>query len=198
MNARCSPDRILAHHAKNQLSNLIWGRPSSDWPSHLRNQLPIQPKTCSMPADYRIGRDHDERLFPLGQNRRTATQKALSRSLKCGRGWRRFRTTSCWRRTRFSKSRARRVRKRRTSAPNQSKNRLNMAGSYNKLPRGSVSYVAGYSYCKDFGEAQGWLLAKKIQTTDVASDHIVGQTKDQQRRPNLQSAISTVYERSRQ
>jgi len=64
---------------------------------------------------------------------------------------------SCWRRTRFSHSRARRVRKSRVSTPNQSRNRLNMAVSYNKLPRERVSYVADSLERKHFGEAQGLL-----------------------------------------
>ena len=104
-------------------------------------------------------------------SRRTATQKTLSRSLRCGRGRRRFRTTSCWRRTRFSHSRARRVRKSRASTPNQSRNRLNMAVSYNKPPRERVSYVADSLERKHFGEAQvnhrdgefsGWMLEDDV------------------------------------
>jgi len=41
------------------------------------------------------------------------------------------------------------------STPNQPRNRLNMAVSYNKLPRERVSYVAGTLERKHFGEAQG-------------------------------------------
>jgi hypothetical protein len=43
-----------------------------------------------------------------------------------------------------------------------------------------------------------WLLTKKIQATDAASAHIVGERKDQQQRPNVQFAISTVRQRSHQ
>lgn len=128
MNARCSPPRILAHHAKNQLSNLIWGRPSPNRPSHPRNQFPIQPKTCSVPADHRIGRDHDERLFPLWPESTYCNPEGLIEKPEVWPRMAALQTTSCWRRTRFSKSRARRVRKRRPSAPNQSKNRLTWRG----------------------------------------------------------------------
>jgi hypothetical protein len=65
MDARCTPGRILAHHAKDQLPNLLGSWPSPNRPSHLRNQLPIQPKTCTVPADDRLWRDHDECLFPI-------------------------------------------------------------------------------------------------------------------------------------
>jgi XapX domain-containing protein len=47
-------------------------------------------------------------------------------------------------------------------------------------------------------QAGGWLLTKKIQVTNVASAHIVGERKDQQQRPNVQSTISAVHRRSRQ
>lgn len=44
----------------------------------------------------------------------------------------------------------------------------------------------------------GWLLTKKIQAANVASAHIVAERKDQQQRPNVQSASLTVHQRSRQ
>jgi XapX domain-containing protein len=42
-------------------------------------------------------------------------------------------------------------------------------------------------------QAGGWLLTKKIQATNVASPHTVGRRKDQERRSNIQSAISLVH-----
>jgi XapX domain-containing protein len=41
-------------------------------------------------------------------------------------------------------------------------------------------------------QAGGWFLTKKIQAANVASAHIVGEAKDQQQRPNVQSRISAV------
>jgi hypothetical protein len=92
--------------------------------------------------------------FHGDQNRRTAIQKILSTILRRGLDWRRFRTTSCWRRTKFLINRALRVRKRRARVRNQSENRLNMAGSYNRLTHGCASYVADSLDRKHFGEAQ--------------------------------------------
>jgi hypothetical protein len=62
--------------------------------------------------------------------------------------------SECWRRTRFSNRRTRRVRKRRTSTPRQTKSRLNMAESYNKLLSDLAMHVADSSSRKHFGEVQ--------------------------------------------
>jgi XapX domain-containing protein len=49
------------------------------------------------------------------------------------------------------------------------------------------------------GEQAGvWLLAKKVQATNVSSARIVSKRKDQQQRQNEQSVISTPYQRSDQ
>jgi XapX domain-containing protein len=47
-------------------------------------------------------------------------------------------------------------------------------------------------------QAGGWLLTKKIQATNVASFHVVGERKDQQQRPNVQSVSSAVHHRRHQ
>jgi len=44
-------------------------------------------------------------------------------------------------------------------------------------------------------QAGGWLYTKKIQATNVASAHIVGDRKDHQRRPNVQSVGPTANQR---
>ena len=46
--------------------------------------------------------------------------------------------------------------------PNQSRHMLNMAGSYNKLPRECASYVADSSERKHFGEAQRTLVVDEL------------------------------------
>ncbi len=46
-------------------------------------------------------------------------------------------------------------------------------------------------------QAGGWLPTKNIQATNLASVHILGERKDQQQRPKLQSAISVMHLRSR-
>src|SRR5467141_2165449 len=69
-------------------------------------------------------------------------------------GARRVSTASCCRSTRFSSRRFLRVRKRRWSAPNQSKNWLNMGQSDNRLRSEPGLYVADSSGRLHFGECQ--------------------------------------------
>ena len=98
----------------------------------------------------KLGRVRDR--FQPDQTRRATTQKNLSKVPRFGRRCRRFSTASCWRSTRFSKRRFLRLRKRLRSPPNQSKKRLNMAQSYNRLPSEPDVYVADSTVCKHFGE----------------------------------------------
>ena len=72
--------------------------------------------------------------FHPDQNRRTATQKILSKRRSLRRGCRRFSTASCWRKARFSRRRLRRAPKSRSSVPRQSLGNRNMARSYNRTP----------------------------------------------------------------
>jgi hypothetical protein len=64
MNARCSPCRVLRHHAEDQLPNFFCGLSSSYLPPDSRDQPPIHLKTGAVPTDHRLGRNHDESLFP--------------------------------------------------------------------------------------------------------------------------------------
>ena len=68
--------------------------------------------------------------FQLDQKRRATTQKSLSKLLRLGRGWRRFRTESCWRKAKFSRRRLRCARKRRTSVPMHSLTNRSISRSY--------------------------------------------------------------------
>jgi XapX domain-containing protein len=45
-------------------------------------------------------------------------------------------------------------------------------------------------------QAGGWFLTKKMQVTNAASAHIVGELEHQQQRPNVQSVISAMYRRT--
>jgi len=65
MDARRSPSPILGHHSEDQFANLFRSLSSPDLPPDLRDRPPIHLKTSPVPADHRLGRDHDERLFPL-------------------------------------------------------------------------------------------------------------------------------------
>ena len=60
------------------------------------------------------------------------TQNSLSNKSSRGLGCRRFRTLSCCRSARFSNTSFPRPRKRQTSTPNQSKNRLSMSQGYSR------------------------------------------------------------------
>ena len=71
--------------------------------------------------------------FHPDQNRLTVTQKSLSTNASRGRGRRRFKTASCCRSTRFSKTRFPRLRKRRISTPIQRRSRLDIARSYIRI-----------------------------------------------------------------
>lgn len=88
--------------------------------------------------------------FHPDQNRRTATQKSLAKRLRPGRGRRRFSTASCWRSTKFSKTRLPRLQNRRASAPNHKWDTLNIAWSYTKLAAGrllqTVDSAVGQSF----------------------------------------------------
>ncbi len=70
--------------------------------------------------------------FPPIQTLRATTQKRRSNVPRLGRGWRRFRTASCWRNAKFSRRRLRRVRKRRTSVPKQSLMNRSRARGYTR------------------------------------------------------------------
>jgi hypothetical protein len=104
MNARRAPSRILGHHPEDQLPHLLRRLFSPDGLSDSRDQPPIRPKTGPVPTDHRLERHDDESLLPFWPSRRTVTQKSLSSALSIGRGCRRFSAASCWRRTKFSRT----------------------------------------------------------------------------------------------
>jgi hypothetical protein len=135
---RC-PTRVLRHHSGNQLQDLLRSRP-----------LPIGFLTFEITLQYRRKPARRQRTtvsgvtpmsdcFHFDRNRRTAIQTSLSKLLRLGRRRRRFSTASCCRRTNFSKARSRWLRKRRKSAPNQSKNKLSMAGVITERRRMAVA-----------------------------------------------------------
>src|ERR1700741_2088939 len=70
--------------------------------------------------------------FQPDQTRRATTQKTRSKLLRLGRGRRRFRTESCWRRAKFSRRKLRCERKRRTIVPKKSLTNRSMASSYTR------------------------------------------------------------------
>jgi len=87
-------------------------------------------------------------------NRWAIIQKSLSNRSNRGLGCRRFITASCCRSARFSNTSFPRLWKRRTTAPNQSKNRLCMNQGYSRPRRETRLYVIGSPARKHFGERQ--------------------------------------------
>jgi hypothetical protein len=65
VDARCAPRWILNNHPEDQLPNLHRCLSSSNPHPNSGDQPPIRTKTRPVPADHRLRRDHDERLFPL-------------------------------------------------------------------------------------------------------------------------------------
>jgi hypothetical protein len=82
-----------------------------------RNQRPVQTEPARCHRTTVLGVTTMSACLHSDQNRRTATQKSLSSKSSLGRGCRRFRTVSCCQSARFSRTRFRRLRQRRMSAP---------------------------------------------------------------------------------
>jgi hypothetical protein len=82
-----------------------------------RNQRPVQTEPARCHRTTVLGVTTMSACLHSDQNRRTATQKSLSSKSSLGRGCRRFRTASCCQSARFSRTRFRRLRQRRMSAP---------------------------------------------------------------------------------
>jgi hypothetical protein len=109
----------------------------------------------------------------LDQRRDKVVQNNLSEVEKRGRGRRSFRTASCCRRARFSKSRSRREQKDRAVNTNRSLSRRQHEASLTrKTKRNWIHfYLTDLAADRNFGEAQG--------TTSV----VVADTSDKRRVP---------------
>jgi hypothetical protein len=80
--------------------------------------------------------------FQPDQTRRATIQNSLSKVLSLGRGRRRFRTESCWRKAKFSRRRLRCERNRRAIVPMKSLRNRSMARSY--IRTAGETPAAGY------------------------------------------------------
>ncbi len=133
MDARCSPRWALGNHPEDQVSHFFRRRHSPDARPGFRNQPPVRTESGHVPADYGFGCDDDEGVLPTGPDPPSNyTEDFIEEMPRLGRRCRRFRTVSCWRNARFSKTRLPRLRKRRSRALIQRRSRLNMAGSYTR------------------------------------------------------------------
>jgi hypothetical protein len=114
---------------QDQLADLLRRPSSSNLRPNSGDQPPVHTKTCPVPVGEGFGPNAMTRdCFQADQTRRAITWKSLSKKPSLGRGHRRFRTASCCRSTRFSKTRCPRLRKSRIRAPIQRKSRLKWHG----------------------------------------------------------------------
>ena len=114
---------------------------------HIRN-----PARCHRPTAPGLTRSNER--FQPDQILHTSTQKSLSDGVRFGLGCRRFRTASCCRRARFSRSRLRRNRKSRRIDPQSSTKALNRNMGYRSPPVEGNSYVVDIKGGQHFGERQ--------------------------------------------
>jgi hypothetical protein len=66
MNARCTPRRVLDNHAKDQVAQLPGRRPPAT-PNPLSGYpFPVEPESCTMPADDCVRLDDEKNATPIG------------------------------------------------------------------------------------------------------------------------------------
>ncbi len=128
MDARRTPGWILRDHQEDQFTDLLGDSPSTaDAFSHFAEHGPVQFESGLVPPSNRFRQDEKERLFPIGPDVARYDPEQFVDCPSLGLGCLRFNTASCRRSARFSNIRLRCARKMRITAPNQSRNRLNMA-----------------------------------------------------------------------
>jgi hypothetical protein len=66
VNARSAPSRILRNHLEDEISDLLRNRLSAHSLPRPGDQTPVQAKASSVPANYGLGSDEDERFVPAG------------------------------------------------------------------------------------------------------------------------------------
>src|ERR1035437_1351599 len=111
VDARCAPCGIFRDHAKDELTQILADAFSARPNPTLREplQYSLNPARCQRTTV--SGRTRIDACIHSGQSRRKITQNSLSEVETCGRGYRCFITSSCWRRAKFSSSRSRQERK---------------------------------------------------------------------------------------
>src|SRR5260370_38212074 len=121
MNTRRAPGQVLGYHAEDEFAQFFACTPS--------------PRTCAMPREphfqYNLnparcqpttvsGWTRINACFHPGQSRHNITQNNLSEAATRGCGCRTFKTASCCRRARFSRSKSRRERKKQEATTDKS------------------------------------------------------------------------------
>jgi hypothetical protein len=64
MDPRCSPGWVVGDHPKDQLSNPLRRRASSNLRPDSGDQSPVHTKTSPVPSDDGFGRNDEERFLP--------------------------------------------------------------------------------------------------------------------------------------
>jgi len=114
VDARCAPRGILRYHAKDQFAQFLAETFSAGPNPTPREPCPIQLEPCTVPANNGLWLDEEQSVLPFRPEHAQDHPEQLVGSRGQRRGFRCFKTTSCWRRAKFSSSRSRRERKTRT------------------------------------------------------------------------------------
>ena len=120
MDARRSPSSVLGHHAEDQLAQFPAHTSSARTLPMPREPRPIQLEPCPVPPDNRLRLDEDQCPLPLRPEPTQENPKESVRSLELGYGCLAFRTASCCRRARFSRSKLWREHTPRARSPKKS------------------------------------------------------------------------------
>jgi len=109
--ARRAPRRVFGSHAEDEFAQLLAHAFSPGAVAMARELRPVQLESRPMPTPTVSSWTRINACFRPGQSRRKITQNNLSGAASRGWGCRSFKTASCCRRARFSKSSSRRGRK---------------------------------------------------------------------------------------
>jgi hypothetical protein len=101
MDARCTPERILAAHLANQLPNLF-GHSGTPRLAAMNLPGPERPKAFAVPAKDGFRLDDEQRRSRIPQASDSQAHSSRSAELSFGRFTERRSTASWWRRARFS------------------------------------------------------------------------------------------------
>src|SRR6476646_4016595 len=108
VDARCAPRGILRYHAKDQFAQFLAETFSAGPNPTPREPCPIQLEPCTVPANNGLWLDEEQSVLPFRPESAQDHPEQLVGSRGQRRGFRCFKTTSCWRRAKFSSSRSRR------------------------------------------------------------------------------------------
>jgi hypothetical protein len=86
VNARSTPSWILRDHLEDEISDLLRNRLSAYPLPRPGDQTPVQAKASSVPANYGLGSDEDERFVPAGPEPPSSDPEKLVQGAESGSG----------------------------------------------------------------------------------------------------------------